>query len=258
VADTYGYIDGGFLRERCGKAIRDVFGVEPDYDFNMIRQTLGARRLFYYDCVEEPKANETQEEYSTRTAAQSRLLFSVAKANFCHVKLGTLKQGRRGITQKEVDVKLSVDMLTDAANKSIDHAVLVTGDLDFRPAVDSLVGLGIIVTLRYDPLVTAAELINAADARFPLTIQDWCGFMGQAFQQANQPPRREMLADWVNRGPIVKQGGTGGQQTMMVKNGDVFCLQVDTGAGITVLESLNEAVLERYATAYFGHPVTWF
>jgi len=47
-------------------------------------------------------------------------------------------------------------------------AVLVTGDLDFRPVVERLVQLGVIVELWYDPKVTAEELIVAADHRRPL------------------------------------------------------------------------------------------
>ncbi len=148
-------------------------------------------RLFYYDCIEDhPRSSETPEDFDVRVQAQADLISRATKAQLCHVRLGTLKERQRGkrITQKEVDVKIAVDMLTDAANRTTARADLVTGDLDFRPVVERLVQLGVIVGLRYDPLVTADELIASADLTFPLRAVDWWNFASPKFKRANPLP----------------------------------------------------------------------
>jgi uncharacterized LabA/DUF88 family protein len=193
---THAYIDGAFLRDRSSLWITRLFRVEPDLDFWNILSALSASRVFYYDCIEdEPRDGETQEAFVIRTTAQQGLLAKVAEANMCHVRLGTLKQRQKGrrVTQKEVDVKIAVDMLTHAAGRAIEKAILLTGDLDFRPVVESLVQSGIVVELRYDPLVTATELQQAADVRQPLRAEDWMSFCSRRFQKEHQLPRRWLV-----------------------------------------------------------------
>ncbi len=109
-----------------------------------------------------------------------------------HVRLGTLKQRQQGrrVTQKEVDVTIAVDMFKHGTSRVIEKAVLVTGDLDFRPVVESLVQVGVVVELEYDPLVTAAELQQAADIRRPPDVDTWVRCCTPAFQKKHPMPHR--------------------------------------------------------------------
>jgi uncharacterized LabA/DUF88 family protein len=191
----HAYIDGAFLRERSAIAIRNVWRAEPDLDFNNIRSTLSADRLFYYDCVEdEPRPSETPEAFAVRTEQQRSLLAKIAQADLCHIRLGTLKQQERGkrVTQKEVDVRIAVDMLTHAFSRNLERAILVTSDLDFRPVIDSLVQLGTVVELRYDPAVAAVELQQAADIRRVLTVDEWWFFCNAKFRSEHPMPKKWM------------------------------------------------------------------
>ena len=65
---------------------------------------------------------------------------------------------------------LTVDMLTHSFRKNMGRATLLTGDNDFKPLIDALVQDGMLVNLWYPPDETSRELIDAADARTPLTM----------------------------------------------------------------------------------------
>jgi uncharacterized LabA/DUF88 family protein len=205
---AYAYVDGAFLRDRASFAIRQMLGCEPELDFNNVRNVLQAQRLFYYDCVElESRTGEAAADFELRTKSMSAMLKHIGSSPMCHVRLGTLKQrqGRRRISQKEVDVKVAVDMLTHAAARSVEKAILLTGDLDFRPVVESLVQLGIVVEIAHDPLVTAGELLEAADIRRALDIHGWVSMCSNEFQRLHPIPIR-----WIgDRGDQWRQINTG-------------------------------------------------
>src|SRR5258708_30770666 len=65
--------------------------------------------------------------------------------------------------QKEVDILLAVDMLTHGFNGSMQKAVLVAGDLDFRRIVEALVRNGVFVEIWYRRTSIAPDLPGAAD-----------------------------------------------------------------------------------------------
>jgi uncharacterized LabA/DUF88 family protein len=187
----YAYIDGDYLQRRCSFAIRKLWDVDPELDFGAIRDSVNAARLFYYDCIEHtPRAGESLPEFEARVGRKQVLLKNARQSDMCHVRAGTLKQRQkpREVTQKEVDVQLVVDMLTHAARQQLSRVVLLTGDLDFRPAVESLVNSGVVVELLFDPLVTADELIEAADLRRPLNLRNWYGFCSEQFQKKHPLP----------------------------------------------------------------------
>jgi uncharacterized LabA/DUF88 family protein len=258
---THAYIDGAFLRDRSSAAIKGLWDVEPNLDFNNIRAALGAFRLFYYDCVEdEPRNGESQGEFTTRTNRQQMLLASIGNANMCHVRLGTLKQQRQGkrISQKEVDVKIAVDMLTHATARTIDRAVLVTGDLDFRPVIESLVQLGTLVELRYDPPVTSLELQQAADVRQELNLECWHSFCSAQFQSEHPLPGRWMGSrDGVGGRATIRQLRTGTLNSRPVRlweaMGNTYTVEIDLGESLPFCCNGNDDrfLLERFLPARF-------
>src|SRR5216684_2723392 len=65
--------------------------------------------------------------------------------------------------EKEVDILLATDMLTHGFNGSMGNAVLLSGDLDFRPIVEALVRHGVFVEVWYHRSSIARELPGAAD-----------------------------------------------------------------------------------------------
>jgi len=75
-----------------------------------------------------------------------------------------------GYSQKGVDVLLSVDLVRLSWSKTIDKAVLVTGDSDFVPAVQTSKDAGTIVELYYsESQHVSDELFQACDERHPIS-----------------------------------------------------------------------------------------
>ena len=92
------------------------------------------------------------------------ILWKIAKANGFSVVLGTKNAGGR---EKGVDARLMLDMMTDAVNgidTENDEVILLSGDEDFVPVVEKLVGMGIPVTVIF--WTNAAKGLREAASRF--------------------------------------------------------------------------------------------
>jgi hypothetical protein len=73
--------------------------------------------------------------------------------------------------------------MSHAARKNMDEAALVAGDMDFTPVVESLVDLGLTVTVRADKLTIAKELAAAADTFTEIRIRDYHSWSSMALQR---------------------------------------------------------------------------
>lgn len=117
-------------------------------------QTFFARN--YYDCLDDAqKDGESKSAFDARVESQRTYLSKIGSLPGVHLRTGTVMGRQR--RQKEVDVLLAVDMLTHGSNGSMGQAVLLAGDLDFRPVVDALVRTGVYVVVWYEK--TAAPKI---------------------------------------------------------------------------------------------------
>jgi hypothetical protein len=72
---------------------------------------------------------------------------------------------------------LGVDMMKFAFGRTIQHAVLYAGDLDFLPLVQAVVEIGCHVTVASSPRSAAAQLVNAADYRIDLDGAELLGLV---------------------------------------------------------------------------------
>src|SRR5262245_52159773 len=145
--ESYTFIDGGYLRLCFEERLRANFGDYHGIVFDQLN--FGGQKTFFYDCLDDlQRDGETQSDYEVRVRNQEAEIEKIAGIPNWHVRLGTLSGnaragGRRARRQqKEVDVLLAVDMLNHGFRQNFDRAVLVTGDLDFKPVVESLVQLG--------------------------------------------------------------------------------------------------------------------
>ncbi|MGI8654057.1 MAG: NYN domain-containing protein, partial [Pyrinomonadaceae bacterium] len=188
---TYIFIDGGYLRSRHAEITRKWFGCETEIEFSSVisrLDMLGGRAVwlpvgevsqsderetksFYYDCLdEERRQDESESEFLARLEKQNVLIENIRDVDGCHIRLGVLKGSRRIRRQKEVDILLAVDMIAHAAQRNMTKVVLLAGDQDFKPAVESLVQLGIFVHIVGDAKHTSRELTWAASAYTKLTF----------------------------------------------------------------------------------------
>lgn len=194
---TYLFIDGASLHgymatiaeRHCNKAVLELnlkaLAAFP-YD-----------KTFYYDAVPTRNGDEDIAAYELRIAPKEAQLERFRSISGVHVYEGDARRRRRrgGLEQKMVDVKLAVDMLTHTFRRNMTRAALLTGDQDFVPLVDALVGEGMFVDLLYPPGETSQALINAADGRWPISLSQlhsWLSPYSQ--QQLALPPRGARLA----------------------------------------------------------------
>ena len=68
---------------------------------------------------------------------------------------------------------LAVQMMEHAFRGNMNKAVLLSGDLDFRPLVESLVRLGLFVEVAADLKHISPELIHSADSYKRLSIDEY-------------------------------------------------------------------------------------
>ena len=133
-----------------------------DIDYKLLRQEFMRRgkllRAFYYTALLE------NEEYSPIRPLVDWLNYNGFSMVTKPAKEYTDSQGRRKI-KGNMDIELAVDAMELAAH--IDHAVIFSGDGDFRPLVEALqrkgVRVSVVSTIRSQPPMIADELRRQAD-----------------------------------------------------------------------------------------------
>jgi len=181
----YFFIDGAYVRAKFSEAIKRVFNVEAEPDVVSMQMWLRSRRyqdfyaqkFFYYDCLQDVrKDNENEEDFKRRVAQQEAAFERIQSLPGFHVRLGSLSGEKKRLRQKKVDVLLAVDMLDHAFRKNMVAAYLLAGDADFVPVVEAVTKLGTWVEVYYHPRGASKELYWAADQGLPLdfnTLWDW-------------------------------------------------------------------------------------
>jgi uncharacterized LabA/DUF88 family protein len=149
------FIDGANLYA-AGKALGF------DIDYKLLRQEFMRRgkllRAYYYTALVE------NDEYSPIRPLIDWLHYNGYALITKQAKEYTDSQGRRKI-KGNMDIEMAVDAMEQAPH--MDHAVLFTGDGDFRPLVESLqrqgVRVSVVSTIRSQPPMVADELRRQAD-----------------------------------------------------------------------------------------------
>ena len=133
-----------------------------DIDYKLLRQEFMRRgkmlRAFYYTALLE------NDEYSPIRPLVDWLHYNGFSMVTKPAKEYTDSQGRRKV-KGNMDIELTVNAMELAPH--IDHAVLFSGDGDFRPLVESLqrqgVRVSVVSTIRSQPPMIADELRRQAD-----------------------------------------------------------------------------------------------
>ncbi len=160
---TYLFVDGGHLRKHYQAATSTWFGERVPLNFVRLKHWFGADKCFYYDCLDNVRrSGEAEATYLERVAQQESDLAAIRGVFGTHVRLGALV-GEGGRRQKEVDILLAVDMLNHTIRGNMATAILLSGDRDFKPVVESLVQHGLFVRVAGDKRHTSQELAQAAD-----------------------------------------------------------------------------------------------
>lgn len=172
--NIYLFIDGGYLQAVYRDLFNPIFGATYLVDYKCVMETFGARRVFLYDCLDDlRRTGESDADFQARVQQQQDVFDAIDKVEGVHVRYGFLSPGRKR-QQKEVDVLLAVDMLTHSFYKNMGEAVLLSGDRDFKPVVESIVRLGTLVKVAYDPRAGSRDLARAADYEMEIDITALC------------------------------------------------------------------------------------
>jgi uncharacterized LabA/DUF88 family protein len=257
--DTYLFIDGKYLRDKHSKALLRIFPQAPEISLLQLKGQARAMRVFFYDCLNDRRAEaESEEAFQTRLQKDEAYFAAIRALHGFHVRWGTLT-GRRGrLRQKEVDVLLAVDMLTHGFSKNMSKAVLLSGDLDFRPIVEALVRAGVFVEIWYEKESAAKELFWAADFGRELVFQDFYSMSDGKFTQENPLPRASTGGEPdVRLGSPIASGLANGKQIYLFRAGAVYKLYAIGWQGKTlVLELENPDTLKRYFSEFYA-PIEW-
>ncbi|MBM3582848.1 MAG: NYN domain-containing protein [Alphaproteobacteria bacterium] len=171
-----------------------VKGLGFDIDFRRLREEFGSRgrliRAFYYTAITE------DQEYSPVRPLVDWLDYNGFTVVTKPAREFTDSAGRRRI-KGNMDIELAIDMLDMSAH--MDHAVLFSGDGDFRSLVDAVqrrgVRVTVVSTLRSQPPMVSDDLRRQADQFVDLTeLQPYI---------ARQAPSRTMESEPADEAEVI-------------------------------------------------------
>ena len=261
---TYIFIDGEYLRRIHDEAMRDFFGVDGDLDLSELRDQARALRAFFYDSIDDtPREGENAEACQARLAPLEEFFARSRALSGVHVRLGTVvgkRSRKKEPRQKEVDILLATDMLTHGFNGSMQKAVLLAGDLDFRPIVEALVRHGVFVEVWYHRSSVAQDLPGAADFGHVIRFRELYSWNSQRFQDAHRVPRDEENVGQP-RSEFLKAGSVKERYVQLYRfersDGPIFQLWIDTGGGTSItISDADVNLIERYVAAQYA-PIVW-
>jgi len=167
------FIDGGYLDQ----ILKNFGWARIDYSklCEVLLNEVPLLRTYYYHCLPYTSPEPTEEqkaEYANADKFQKTLSrlpsFTVRRGKLAY--RGTDEAGRPVFEQKRVDVALATDLVMHATKRLITHAVLITGDSDFIPAVEIAQSEGVNITLFYSAnSAPHDELLDAVDSRQQIT-----------------------------------------------------------------------------------------
>lgn len=148
-------------------------------DYGKFSQALAAGldilRTYYYHCEPYQGSPPTTEEAARLSKMQS-FLHNLKQLPRYEIRLGkiafrgTSLDGKPILEQKRVDILLGVDLVSLSVKQMITHAILVTGDSDFLPAIDVARNEGVLVHLFHGSKNPPhRELWDRCDERTPIT-----------------------------------------------------------------------------------------
>jgi hypothetical protein len=157
-----------------------------------------------------------------------------------------------------VDVQLAVDMLMHRFTGVVSRAVLIAGDLDFLPIVESLVQLGVNVAVWHGENV-AEDLLAGADERRRLTLADFYTWSTPSFKASHRRPTRS--ENQGEPGGRLLRSGTWRGPRVLLKTSDersVFWLYIDgtLSESSTTFTFVEEPALLHYVSLIHGE-IAW-
>jgi len=163
-------IDSGYINAIYQHYIK----IKIDYQ-KMIDNLSGGKELlraYYYFCPPYQSSPPTAEE-KERQSSFNKFLYSLRQIPRLTLRQGKLEKRPDGFKQKRVDIMMAVDLVTLSARSQIQSAIIIAGDSDLIPAIDTAKNNGTIIYLYYYYKCVHDELLNACDERIPMDRALW-------------------------------------------------------------------------------------
>jgi uncharacterized LabA/DUF88 family protein len=159
-------IDGGYLNKILD-AVAPYQRIDYEKFSDLICGNCERLRTYYYNCMpyqSSPPTTEEKEKYSR----MNKFIHRLEELPRFQIRLGKLQKFRTengdiDFKQKRVDILLAVELARLSWSKSIGTAILVAGDSDFVPAVETAKDAGVLVKLYFSDLSIHDELLTAVD-----------------------------------------------------------------------------------------------
>jgi hypothetical protein len=150
-------------------------------------------------------------------------------------------------------VLLATDMLTHGYDGNMETGVLLAGDLDFRPVVESLVRRRVFVEVWYEATSASAELPGAADYGRSLRFHDLYHW-GTEYFKVHHPLPKFSTDHAPVTGELIKRGLHNGRKVELIKYPDASgsVLRLESSDGVRWYEHAEHGVLERYVSLIHG------
>ena len=159
---SYLFIDGAYLDQIIETFSNEYFG-GLNFRINPDAIARGFTKTFYYNCLPVQWAGETDEAFGVRLEEKRSRFEKLQQARGWHVQEGIVKRKGKRLTQKEVDVLITVDILTHAYRRNMHSMTFIAGDQDFRPLLEALIRDGMFVTLLSERTSVSRDLLHMAD-----------------------------------------------------------------------------------------------
>jgi uncharacterized LabA/DUF88 family protein len=170
------FIDGGYFE----KVLKYQFNEERINLLEFSELVSGETerlKTYYYNCMPMLSDPPTEKEKKLQKD-RNRFISSIRKLPRFEIRLGKLvkrshydKFGNLVTkhVQKRVDVLLAVDLVRMSIGGQINKAVMVAGDSDYVPAVETANDAGVLTQVYYHPTSKSDELLDACGDRFIIT-----------------------------------------------------------------------------------------
>ncbi len=234
---SYLYIDGAYLRNLVESTSAKYFaGAFVDIDPH--RLTSSFRKSFYYDCLPSRVKGESDEALDVRFTQRKKFFDLLRCTPGVHVFEGVIRGTQNRSRQKQIDVKLAVDMLAHSYRRNMSKATLLAGDLDFKPVVDAIVQDGMYVTLWYDKASASLDLIYASDAQNEINAWTIYNLTTDEFkkQHAMPKPVHKQRDEKRSASPVAQEISKKGQKLKLFQMNGEFILETQ------VAQSRNDVI----------------
>jgi uncharacterized LabA/DUF88 family protein len=164
------FVDGAYL-EKC------TFSPSCKYriDFNKMieyiskdNKTDDIVRTYYYYAMPYIGKIPTPEEKIKQSSKEKFINYLKGIPKF-ELRKGKVQKIDSTFIQKQVDVLFSIDLVKMGLKRSIEKAIIIAGDSDFCPAIQSVKDEGIVIKLYYFKGSIHNEVLQMCDERSEIT-----------------------------------------------------------------------------------------